>query len=49
MIACSLYKYAPNAPTSAPGKLLLFYLLSWQLFNLGIFSYIVLGRLRMEG
>lgn len=37
--ACSFYKYAPNVPISAPDKLLLSYLSSWQLFNLEIFSY----------
>lgn len=39
--ASSFYKYAPNAPFSAPDKLLLSYLSSWQLeiFTLEIFSY----------
>lgn len=43
--AYSFYEYAcgPNAPISAPDKLLLSYLSSWRLFNLEIFSYIVLG------
>lgn len=43
MTACSFYKYAPNAPISAPDKLPLSYLSSWQMFNLEIFNYIALG------
>lgn len=43
MTACSFYKYVPNAPISAPDKLPLSYLSSWQMFNLEIFNYIALG------